>query len=249
MDEEYQFLLEHNTWKLTSRPPDTKVIRTKWVLTKKKEDDGLIRFKARLVAMGHTQKYGIDYYETSFLVIRHSSISILLTHASQHRMHVHHVDVKTAYLNGDVCEELYIEQPYQYVQSGQEDKVCLLQRSIYGLKQAALCWNRKLEEILHNIGLRKTTGEECIFTTNDEHLILGVYVADILIISASLKTINKLNNNCLITLKLLTKAKQRFFLAFTFVTSVLKFICHNRTMLNDFCLNMSLKSEMECCHR
>ena len=155
MDEEFQSLIDNQTWILTAAPPQAKIIKTKRILKKKTEDDGSTRYKARLVAMGHTQKFGIDYHETRSPVIRHSSIRILLAHAAQHQIHIHHVDVKTAYLNGELSEELYIEQPFNYVKQGHEHLVCRLKRSIYGLKQAALCWNRKLDAILNQLHLHK----------------------------------------------------------------------------------------------
>ena len=174
---------EKETWNLINRPPKTKVVKNRWVLTRK--EDG--RFKARLVAKGFTQKFGIDYQETFSPVIRSTSVRLLLTHAHAMKMHVHHVDVKNAYLNSPIQETVYMEQPYLFEVGG--DKVCLLKKSIYGLKQAAKCWHDKLVEILASLGLKRLDIEPCIATNTDQSLIVGFYVDDLIILSNDINAI------------------------------------------------------------
>ena len=105
-------------------------------------------FKARLVAKGYVQQYGIDYEETFSPVVRFSSIRLLLTYAVQNEMLVHQIDVVTAFLNGKLEEEIYMEQPYGYILPGKEHLVCKLQELLYGLKQSPRCWNTAFREFM-----------------------------------------------------------------------------------------------------
>ena len=114
--------------------------------------DGTVeRFKARLVAKGYTQKYGIDYDETSSPVVRFSSIRLLLAFAVQNDLLIHQMDVETTFLNGKLDEEIYMQQPEGYVKSGEEHLVCKLEKSLYGLKQSSRCWNKAFRECVEKI--------------------------------------------------------------------------------------------------
>ena len=183
MKKEIESLNEKKTWYLVKHPPKAKVVKNRWVLTRK--EDGT--FKARLVAKGFTQKFGIDYLETFSPVIRSSSVRLLLSHAHASKMHIHHVDVKSAYLNSPIDETIYMEQPYMFDDGG--DRVCLLEKSIYGLKQAAKCWHDKLIEVLSSLGLSQLKTEPCIATSRDFGLIVGFYVDDLIILSHDLEAI------------------------------------------------------------
>ena len=130
--EEYDNLIEMGTWKLVSLPRDKKPIKCRWRYVIKA--DG--RFKARLVAKGFTQVQGIDYEETFSPVSRYESIQYILAHAALLDWEIEAMDVKTAFLYGELKEEIYMEQPEGFVVKGQEKKVCKLIKSIYGLKQA-----------------------------------------------------------------------------------------------------------------
>lgn len=128
---ELQSLEDMGTWKLVDRPPNQKVIGCKWVLRKKLKADGsLEKYKARLVAKGYTQWYGIEYEETFAPVVRFGTIRTLLSIAVQEGMKIHQMDVTTAYLNGYMEEDIFMEQPEGYATSGEESKVCHLQRSL-----------------------------------------------------------------------------------------------------------------------
>ena len=141
-ENEYQSLLKNNTWELVERPKDKNVITCKWVFKVKRNADGTVdRYKARLVAQGYSQEEGMDYDDTFAPVARYSSIRSLLAIANQLNLEVHQMDVKTAYLNGDLEHEIYMEQPDGYVDKHQKDLVCRLRKSLYGLKQSARCWN------------------------------------------------------------------------------------------------------------
>lgn len=118
-------------------PPGCKTIGCKWVLRKKIKPDGTIdKYKARLVAKGFKQQVDIDFFDTFSPVTRVTSIRLLIAVAAIRDLKIHQMDVKTTFLNGDLDEEIYMDQPEGFVEPGQESKVCKLTKSLYGLKQA-----------------------------------------------------------------------------------------------------------------
>ena len=141
-DSEINSLKKNNTWTLVNLPPGKTTIGSKWVMKTKRNADGSTnKYKARLVAKGFSQKQGIDYDEVFAPVVKYSSLRALLAIANQYDLEVHQMDVKSAYLNGEVGNELYMRQPEGYVDPKQPGKVCKLNKSLYGLKQSARCWN------------------------------------------------------------------------------------------------------------
>ena len=139
-DDEYRALMKNKTWDLVYRPKDRRVLSNKWVFRIKYRNDGSIdRFKGRPVVRGFEQVHGLDYDETFAPVVRFGTIRTLLAFAIQNDLLIHQIDVVTAFLNGTIDEEMYIEQPEGYVMRGQESKVCKLKRSLYGLKQSPRC--------------------------------------------------------------------------------------------------------------
>lgn len=159
---------------------------------KKKFENGNVRFKARLVAKGYTQKYGIDYTETLAPVMRTSSIRILLSLALNNDMYVHHIDVKTAYLNSNLNETIYMRQPYMF-EAG-EDKVCKLNKAIYGLKQSARCWHKRLTNTLKKLNFKHLQSDACIFTNDKRTCVIGFYVDDLIIMSKDEDEIRTIKN-------------------------------------------------------
>ena len=128
----------NNVWELVDLPLKCKTIGNKWVLKVKRKVDGSIdRYKARLVAKGYTQREGIDYEDTFSLVVRFASIRLVLSIVAKQDLELFQMDVKTAFLNGELDEEIYMDQPIGFVADGQEHKVCKLKQSIYGLKQSS----------------------------------------------------------------------------------------------------------------
>ena len=130
--EDFEGLTEMGVWKLVDCPGDCKTIKCRWTYVLK--SDGC--YKERLVVKGHTQVQGIDYEETFSPVARYKSIRYLLAHATLQDWENEAMDVKLAYLHGVLEEEIYMEQPEGFVAQGDEDKVCRLVCSLYGLKQA-----------------------------------------------------------------------------------------------------------------
>ena len=226
IEQEYLAHIVNGTWELVDRPKHRKPISSRFVLrTKLKSDGSIEKRKARLVAKGYTQISGIDYQETYSPVARMSSIRLLLALAVEKKLVVHQMDVVTAYLNGTVEEDLYMEIPEDFEsmisniiskadeekanenilrkcqqiklkpQSG--DKVCRLVKSLYGLKQSGRQWNKKLDVELKRIGLRKLHSDHCLYIQQegDSLVIIAVYVDDILIAARSLTDMNRIKTS------------------------------------------------------
>jgi hypothetical protein len=136
MNEEYHSLMASDTWDLVPLPKGIKLVRCKWVyITKYALDESVERQKARLVAKVFSQVEGIDYNETFASVAKMNSIRLVLALVASHKWEVHQMDVKSAFLHGYFQEEIYMEQPPDYVQN-ESSLVFLLKKSLYGLKQA-----------------------------------------------------------------------------------------------------------------
>jgi hypothetical protein len=182
-DTEYASLMKHSTWSLVPLPKGKIPIDSRWVFKQKFNADGsLERYKARLVAKGFTQRAGIDFDEIFSPVARGESIRTLIAIAVQRQMYIHQMDVKTAFLNGHLEEEIYMNQPSGYVQN--PGLVCKLHRSIYGLKQAPRCWNKEISSALKQAGFAQLQADWCLFRktlANDDHIFLAIYVDDIII--------------------------------------------------------------------
>ena len=192
--EEYDNLIEMGTWKLVSLPCDKKPIKCRWRYVIKA--DG--RFKARLVAKDFTQVQGIDYEETFSPVLRYKSIWYILAHAALLDWKIEAMDVKTAFLYGELKEEIYMEQPEGFVVKGQEKKVCKLIKSIYGLKQAGRVWYELMADTLRRKlgfeGIHLDAGVYvlCRQGGNQTEIILILYVDDLLLMGNDLSMINKI---------------------------------------------------------
>lgn len=154
MRSEYGSIMHNNTWELCDLSAGHKPIGCKWVLKKKIEADGSIRYKARLVAFGNLQVKGVNYDETYSPVVRFTSLRILFAYAVKKNLDIRHLDVQTAFLHGDLQDEVYMQQPRGFVQKGDETKVCHLKKAIYGLKQGSRSWNQKLDQAFKDMNLQ-----------------------------------------------------------------------------------------------
>lgn len=126
-------------------------------------------------------------------MVRFSSIRTLLSFAVQNNLHVHQMDVVTAFLNGHLEEEIYMEQPEGYIKPGQEHLVCKLKRSIYGLKQSPRCWSKAFTKFMKDIGFKQSTSDPCVFVRSRQDLeILAVYVDDLILITESTESMDEL---------------------------------------------------------
>ena len=136
--EEFEGLTEMGIWKLVDCPTNCKTIKCRWTYVLKA--DG--HYKVRLVTKGYAQVQGIDYEETFSAAVRYESIQYLLTNAALQDWEIESVEVKLTYLHGVLKEEIYMEQPEGFIAEGEDEKVCKLVHSLYGLKQAGQVWNR-----------------------------------------------------------------------------------------------------------
>ncbi|KAJ9545159.1 hypothetical protein OSB04_024866 [Centaurea solstitialis] len=162
---------------------DKSIIKTKWIFRNKKDESGLIvRNKARLVAKGYSQQEGIDYDETFAPVARIEAIRIFLAYAAHKNIKVFQMDVKSAFLNGVLHEEVYIEQPEGFVDPDFPDHVCILDKALYGLKQAPRAWYETLTNHLLSKGFKRGTIDTTLFLKKegDDLLLVQIYVDDII---------------------------------------------------------------------
>lgn len=175
---------ENGTWELAELPPNHRAIGCKWIYKCKSDEHGkLVRFKARLVAQGFTQKYGTDYDLVFASVVKQVTFRLMLTIASWRKMLTKHVDIKTAYLYGQLQEEIYMKQPPGF-ECGNQNSVCRLRRSLYGLKQAARVWNKRIDEVLKRMKFAPSTADPCLYVRCEgkQYVFLLIYVDDVIVI-------------------------------------------------------------------
>jgi hypothetical protein len=169
---------------LTKLPAGHKPIGLKWVYKLKRNAKGeVVKHKAILVAKGYVQKEGIDFEEDFAPVARLDTIRLLLAIEANWGWQVHHLDVKMAFLNGELMEDVYVSQSKGYVVKGKEQHVLKLSKALYGLKQAPRAWNVKLDGSLKKLGFRKCKTELAVYTRGVglSAIILGVYVDDLIV--------------------------------------------------------------------
>ncbi|CAA7058194.1 unnamed protein product [Microthlaspi erraticum] len=190
--EEIASIEKNKTWSLVTLPFGAKAIGLKWVFKIKRNQDGSInKYKSRLVAKGYVQRHGVDFEEVFAPVARIETIRFIIALAASQGWEVHHLDVKTAFLHGELKEEVYVSQPDGFVIKGSEDKVYKLHKALYGLKQAPRAWNTKLNQILNELGFVKCSKEPSLYrkVEKDKLLLVAVYVDDLLVTGSSLDLI------------------------------------------------------------
>jgi hypothetical protein len=150
---------------------------------KRDEVGTIIKHKARLVARGFLQREGIDFDDAFAPVARMESVRLLLVLAAQEGWCVHHMDVKSAFLNGDLKEEVYVHQPPAFAIPDKEGKVLRLRKALYGLRQAPKTWNAKLDSTLRRMGFEQSPHKAAIYRQGNggNILLVGVYVIDLVI--------------------------------------------------------------------
>ena len=157
-------LKQNGTFELVDLPVGKNLVGCKWAFKLKTNGEGKpVRYKARLVAQGFSQKFGTDYEEVFAPVAHHITFRTLLTIAAARAMDIHHFDAKTAFLNGELQEEIYMRQPQGFSRGGSEQKVCFLKKSLYGLRQLARVWNQTLHEVLVSMKLTQSDTDACLY--------------------------------------------------------------------------------------
>lgn len=216
-DSEYKSLIENDTWDLVKLPNGRTSIGCRWVFKVKHQSNGRVeRFKGRLVAKGYAQKYGIDYDETFSPVVRFSSIRTLLAFAVQNGMLIHQMDVETAFLNGNLDEEIYMDQPEGYGIPGKEHLVCRLKKSLYGLKQSSRCWSTVFKKYMESNKFKQSTADPCVYIRNAETMIIvAVYVDDLIVIAETEEEMKKVKQSLSAQFKMKDMGKLHYCLGIT----------------------------------
>jgi transposase InsO family protein len=182
ISEEMDSLKKMGTWDLVSRPSNHPVVKNKWIFKVKTNPDGSIeRYKARLVAKGFTQTEGVDYFETFSPVVKFETLRFIISFAAEKQWNIAQMDVKTAFLHGELEEEIYMEPPEGFPNS--DNQVCRLKKSLYGLKQSPRCWNSKFTDFMKRNDFTQGGADPCLFIKKSgEHMVIvGLYVDDLVI--------------------------------------------------------------------
>ncbi|WVZ52324.1 LOW QUALITY PROTEIN: hypothetical protein U9M48_003396 [Paspalum notatum var. saurae] len=181
MHEELENFERNHVWDLVEPPPNCRPIGTKWVFKNKQGEDGMVvRNKARLLAQGFCQKEGIDYEETFAPVARLEAIRILLAFAASKGFKLQQMDVKSAFLNGFIEEEVYVRQPPGFESARFPDRVYKLRKALYGLKQATRAWYARLKSFLLKFGFVMGSVDKTLFLLSRGGDTLIIYVDDII---------------------------------------------------------------------
>lgn len=194
MEEELKSIDKNETWELCELPRERKAVGSKWVFKIKTEADGqTTRHKARLVAQGYSQKFGIDYDEVFAPVAKGTTFRALMAVAGNRAMKVRHYDVKTAFLNGHLNEEIYLKPPPGFEKG---DKVYRLKKSLYGLKQAARVWNETLHKSLVEKGCSQSSEDQCLYIHKHENgrTFILVHVDDMVTVTDDDKSEGEIMN-------------------------------------------------------
>lgn len=192
IEKELNSLNKMKTWQVVKKENHMNVLKSKWVFKIKRGDNGEQKYKARLVAVGYYQKKGRDFLESYSPVMRLTSLRIILAIANIMNMELRQLDVETAYLHGNLTEEVYMEIP-DGCDFKRENYCCQLKKSIYGLKQSGRAWNKKLDEELKAMGFIQLETDKCIYIKNNEDgefAILGAYVDDLILATTKTKLMN-----------------------------------------------------------
>jgi hypothetical protein len=183
MNEELDQIEKNNTWELVPRPEDKNVIGSKWVFKNKMNEKGqVVRNKARLVCKGYAQVEGRDFDENFAPVARLEAIRMFLAYSCHKNFKIYQVDVQSTFLNGDLEEEVYMEQPEGFSLTDNPNYVCKMKTTLYGLKQAPRTWYYRLNIFLQNKGFKKGIVDNNLYikSEGDNLLIVLVYVDDII---------------------------------------------------------------------
>src|SRR5579871_854038 len=201
MESEIRCLAENNTWELTPYEPGMRVLRGKWVYKIKRDSQGNVaRYKARWVVKGYEQKYGVDYDETFAGVAKAMALKVLWAFTAQYDLEVEQMDAITAFVQSEVSNEIFVEQPSGFEAEG-GPKVCRLKRALYGLKRSARLWQEKLSRVLQSLGYFPVSADHCIYRNAKTGIIIATYVDDFLIFGPSKDQISELKSKLAETLK------------------------------------------------
>ena len=194
--QEYSSLINMQTWDLVKLPEGRKPNRLSMVFKRKyKEDGSMESYKARFVAMGYSLKYGVDFHEIFSSVVRFDTLRTLLSFAVQNILFIDQMDVTTAFSNGYLNEEIYMEQLPGYMEKGKESLACKLRRSLYGLKQIPHCWNQRLTAYLQGLSFDRYESDYCVFVKKDPLILIKVYADDLILMTENSSEMQQLKSD------------------------------------------------------
>ncbi|KAI3791603.1 hypothetical protein L2E82_05458 [Cichorium intybus] len=199
MHNEMESLQRNGTWDLVPIPNGKRPVKCKWVYKLKEpvNPNEKPRYKARLVAKGYSQIPGVDYTDIYSPVVKHTSIRALLGLVASNDYELEQLDVTTAFLNGELEEEIFMQQPEGFVVPGKEDYVCKLKKSLYGLKQSPRQWYKRFDSFMTSHKFSKCTYDSCVYFKKGDDgskIYLLLYVDDMLIAAKDMKEIQKLKD-------------------------------------------------------
>jgi hypothetical protein len=197
MQEEYGSLMANGTWELVTLPKDRKSVGCKWVFRTKRDASGhIVRHKARLVAKGYSQVEGVDFNETFAPVAKFTTIRCMLAIGAAMDLEIHQMDVKTAFLNGELEEDIYMDQPQGFVQDGKEHMVCKLKKSLYGLKQSPRAWYQHIDMFFSHEGFSRSQADHSLYVKQmgEYLLIVIIYVDDLIILASNVRILKWLKS-------------------------------------------------------
>eukprot|EP00252_Welwitschia_mirabilis_P001036 TRINITY_DN11012_c0_g2_i1.p1 TRINITY_DN11012_c0_g2~~TRINITY_DN11012_c0_g2_i1.p1 ORF type:complete len:300 (+),score=34.99 TRINITY_DN11012_c0_g2_i1:1778-2677(+) len=199
MEDELQPIHRNQTWELCDLPKGKSAIGLKWIFKTKFLVDGSIqKHKGRLVVKGYAQQQGIDYEETFAPVARFETIRVMLALAAQREWKVHQFDVKSAFLNGELHDEVYVIQSPGFEDSSKPDKVYCLKKALYRFKQAPRAWYSKIDEFFLNNGFERSMHELTLYVKKqgtDDLMIVSLYVDDMIYTGSSTQLISAFQNS------------------------------------------------------
>jgi hypothetical protein len=216
MQEELNNFKRNEVWSLVPRPKQN-IVGTKWVFRNKQDEHGVVtRNKARLVAKGYAQVVGLDFEETFALVARLESIRILLAYAAHHSFKLFQMDVKIAFLNGPIKEEVYVEQPLGFEDDRFPDHVYRLSKALYGLKQAPRAWYECFIDFLISNAFKVGKADPTLFTKtcNGDLFVCQIYVDDIIFGSTNQKSYEEFSRVMMQKFEMFMIGELNYFLGF-----------------------------------
>ena len=213
---EIESIEKNDTWELCDLPSGATAIGVKWVFKTKLDKDGKVdKHKARLVVKGYAQKQGLDYSEVFATVARWDTIRTIFAFAAQRGMKIHQLDVKSAFLYGELEETVFVEQPQGYEVEGKEKKVYRLKKALYGLKQAPRAWYGRIEGYFVKEGFKKCPYEPTLFVKpakGNDFLIVSIYVDDLIITGTSLDLIENFKTSMKSEFEMTDMGEMKYFL-------------------------------------
>ncbi|WJX39555.1 DNA helicase [Trifolium repens] len=237
MKEELKSIEKNNTWELIHKTVNKRPIDVKWVFKLKMKPIGEIaKYKARLVAKGFLQKHGLDFNEVFAPVARIETIRLVVAIATYKSWSMHQLDVKSAFLNGPLDEEVYVKQPPGFEIIGQENKVFKLKKALYGLKQAPRAWNKRIDSFLIDLKFTRCTTEHGVYVKGSNHeemIILCLYVDDLLITGSNKAVLEKFKTDIMKEFEMTDLGELSYFLGMEFAKTSRGCFLHQKKYVAD----------------